>query len=118
MKTTINPYVHDLYGRQVDGWYWVLLEEGFSNCAVKYRAKGQEHAASIADRLVESADDVPAQLMQEFQHLWYDDESIVSAAAEQTYDDLIDALACSYSPKSATEFVLEFILRITGARAQ
>jgi hypothetical protein len=66
MKTTINPYVQDLYGREVDGWYWVLLEEGFSDCAIRYRARGQERAASIADRLAESADDVPAQLMRNF----------------------------------------------------
>jgi hypothetical protein len=60
------------YGREVDGWYWVLLEEGFSACAVKHRARGQESAASIADRLAETAHAVPAQLMQEFQDLWND----------------------------------------------
>ena len=69
---TINPYTQDLYGREVDGWYWVLLEEEFRDCSIRYRAKGQEHAASIADRLAETADDVPAQLMQEYQDLWND----------------------------------------------
>src|SRR5712691_6071657 len=45
---TINPYTQDLYGRVVDGWYWVLLEDGFKDCAVRYRASGNERAASIA----------------------------------------------------------------------
>jgi len=62
LMKTINPYTQDLYGREVDGWYWVLLEEEFRDCSIRYRAKGQEHAASIADRLAETADDVPAQL--------------------------------------------------------
>jgi hypothetical protein len=49
-----------------------LLEEEFRDCSIRYRAKRQEHAASIADRLAETADDVPAQLMQEYQDLWND----------------------------------------------
>src|SRR5262249_51594228 len=72
MKMAINPATQDLYGREVDGWFWALLEEGFSNCALKYRASGHEHAASIADRLAETAHELPAQLMKEFQDLWDD----------------------------------------------
>jgi hypothetical protein len=43
-----------------------LLEEGFQECASGYRAGGNEHAVSIADRLAETADDIPAQLVQEY----------------------------------------------------
>jgi len=117
---TINPYTQDLYGREVDGWYWVLLEEEFRDCSIRYRAKGQEHAASIADRLAETADDVPAQLMQEYQDLWNDifDYPDCQSPAVLTYEELEDELACGYSPENATAFVLECISRITGARAQ
>jgi hypothetical protein len=116
----INPYTQDLYGREVDGWYWLLLEEGFRNCSIRYRAEGQEHAASIADRLAETAADVPAQLMQEFQDLYNDmfDYPEGQSPAELIKDELEDELACGYSPKNATVFVLEFIRRMTGARAQ
>jgi hypothetical protein len=120
MKMAINPHTQDLHGREVDGWYWVLLEEGFRNCAVRYRAKGQERAASIADRLAETAHDLPAQLMQEFQDLWSDffDYPDGQSPAELTDEEMEDELACGYSPENATAFVLEFIGRITGARAQ
>ncbi len=117
---TINPYTQDLYGREVDGWYWVLLEDGFKDCAVRYRASGNERAASIADRLAETADDVPAQLMQEFQDLWNDlfDYPDGRSPAEVTDEELMDSFACGYSPENATAFVLEFIRLVTGARPQ
>jgi len=81
---------------------------------------GQEHAASITDRLAETADDVPAQLMQEYQDLWNDifDYPDCQSPAVLTYEELEDELACGYSPENATAFVLECISRITGARAQ
>jgi hypothetical protein len=117
---TINPYTQNLYGREVNGWYWLLLEEGFKDDGGRYRASGHELAASIADRLAESADDVPAQVMQEFQDLWdgAGDYPDGQSPADLTYDEMIDSLACGYSPDNATSFVLEFIRRMTGARAQ
>jgi hypothetical protein len=120
LAMTINPYTQDLYGREVDGWYWALLEDGFKDCAVRYRASGNERAASIADRLAETADDVPAQLMQEFQDLWNDmfDYPDGQSPAEVTDEELMDSFACGYSPENATAFVLEFIRRVTGARPQ
>jgi hypothetical protein len=119
-EMTINHYTHDLYGREVDGWYWLLLEEGFENCARRYRASGNELAASIADRLAKSADDVPAQVMREFQVLWdvvleYPDGQ---SPAHLIHDEMMDSLACGYSPDNATSFALEFIRRMTGAQAQ
>jgi hypothetical protein len=117
---TINPYKHDLYGREVDGWYWLLLEESFENCAGRYHAGGNELAASIADRLAETADSVPAQLMQEFQDLWndLDEHPDGQSPADLTMDEMMASLAFSYAPENATLFVLEFIRRMTGARAQ
>jgi hypothetical protein len=117
---TINPYTQDLYGREVDGWYWALLEEAFRDCALKYRASGREHAASIADRLAETAHEVPAQLMQEFQDLFDDvaDYPDGESPSVRTDEDLMDPLASGYSPENATTFVLEFSRRMTGARAQ
>jgi hypothetical protein len=115
----INHYTHDLFGREVDGLYWLLLEESFEDCARRYRAGGDERAASIADRLAETADDVPAQLMQEFQDLWnvmlYPDGQ---SPAELTGDEMIESIAYGYSPDNATSFVSEFIRRATGAPAQ
>ena len=104
---TINPYKQDLYGREVDGWYWVLLEDSFKDCAVRYRASGNERAASIADRLAQTADDVPAQLMHEFQDLWNDlfDYPDGLSLAEVTDEELMDSFACGYSPENATAFV-------------
>ena len=117
---TINPYTHDLYGRQVDGWYWRLLEESFEDYAHTLRACGKELAASTADRLAKTADDVPAQLMQEFQDLWSDfgEYADGQSLAELTMDEMMDSLAYGYSPDKATSFVLEFIRRAAGARAQ
>ena len=90
----INQYTHDLFGREVDGLYWLLLQESFEGSARRYRAGGDERAASIADRLAETADDVPAQLMQEFQDLWnamfdYPDGQ---SPAELTEDEMMGRL--------------------------
>jgi hypothetical protein len=116
----INHYTHDLLGREVDGWYWLLLEESFEGFARRYCAGGDECAASIADRLAETTDDVPAQLMQEFQDLWnvmldYPDNQ---SPAELIGDEMMESLAYGYSPDNATSYVLEFIRRVMGARAQ
>ena len=117
---TINHYTHDLYGRAVDGFFWLLLEESFQDCALRYRAGGNELAASIADRLAETTDDVPAQVIQECQDLWvvmfdYPDGQ---SPADLITDEMMDLLACGYSPNDATAFATEFIRRMTGARPQ
>jgi hypothetical protein len=119
-EMAINHYTQNLYGREVDGWYWVLLEEGFEDCARRYHLEGDEHAASIADRLAKTADDVPAQLMQEFQEVWdvVADYPDGQSPADLTNDEMERAIAHGYSPDNATLYVLEFIRRMTGARAQ
>jgi hypothetical protein len=120
MSDPINPYTQNLYGRELDGWYWFLLEEGFKNDAERCCASGHEPAGLIADRLVESADDVPAQVMEEFQALWNDvgDYPDGQSPASLTYDGMISEIARGdYAPDSATVFVLEFIRRLTRTRA-
>ena len=116
----INQYTHDLFGREVDSSDWFLLEEGFWAFARRYRAGGDERAASIADRLAETTDDVPAQVIQECQDLWvvmfdYPDGQ---SPADLITDEMMDSLACGYSPNDATAFATEFIRRMTGARPQ
>jgi hypothetical protein len=78
------------------------------------------NAPRPSHRLAETADDVPAQLMQEFQDLWNDlfDYPDGRSPAEVTDEELTDSFACGYSPENATAFVLEFIRRVTGARPQ
>jgi hypothetical protein len=58
--------------------------------------------------------------MQEFQDLWDDvcDYPDGQSPADLTWDEMKDSLVCGYSPDNATAFVLEFIRRMTGARAQ
>ena len=117
---TINPYTQDLYGREVDGWYWVLLEEEFRDCSIRYRACGagtrRLHHRSIGRNRRRRA----SSAMQEYQDLWNDmfDYPDGQSPAVLTYEELEDELACGYSPENATAFVLECISRITGARAQ
>jgi len=114
----MDQYTHDLYGRQVDGWYWRLLEESFEDYAHTLRACGKELAASTADRLAKTAGDVPAQLMQEFQDLWddWDEYPDGQSPTDQTIGNMMASLATGYSPGDATSFVLEFIHRMTGVR--
>jgi hypothetical protein len=105
----INPYTQDLYGREVDGWYWTLLEDGFKAYADRYRTAGNEHAAAIADNLAATAADVPAQVMSELQALWGDLEA--AEAIDGEMEESLDGYP------NATAFALEFIHRMTGARA-
>jgi len=96
------------------------MGDGFKECAIRHRAAGNEDAALIADRMAETTDDVPAQLMQEFQDLYYEsmpedgDESRWGALQLNLKMD--EEFASGYSPETATAFVLEFIRRMTGVR--
>jgi hypothetical protein len=58
------------------------------------------NAPRPSHRLAETADDVPAQLMQEFQDLWNDlfDYPDGRSPAEVTDEELTDSFACGYSP--------------------
>jgi hypothetical protein len=59
----MNKYTHDFNGNAVDGFFWVLLEENFQKAASTFRSAGNDRAAEIAEWLVETADDVPAELV-------------------------------------------------------
>ena len=114
---TINPYVQDLYGREVDGWYWQLTEEAFQEQAEAFQGFGNWRAAAIVDRLVATTDDVPAQVMAEYQGLWdgrFDDSfSRVSAIGEAMMAEIGRG---TFTPIDATAFIVEFICRTTGTR--
>lgn len=51
----INHDTHDLFDREG----WLLLAEILEYYARRYRAHGDERAASLAHRLAETADHVP-----------------------------------------------------------
>jgi hypothetical protein len=114
----VDEYRHDLFGREVDGAYWGDLEADFERDACIFRACGDELAAAIADRLAETADDVPAQLISEFQDCWdgMDQYPENQSPAERTMSAMMTSLAAGYSPATATAFVVEFIRRVTGMR--
>ena len=61
--TMKDPKTHDLFGNHVDGWYWQLTEEAFEEEVEAFQGVGNWRAAAVADRLVATTDDVPAQLM-------------------------------------------------------
>jgi hypothetical protein len=106
----IDPYTHDLHGREVDGWYWSLLEDGFKAHADRHRAAGDEHAAAIADRLAATADDVPAEIVRQVFDLWSDDLDGADALDGQMLESL-------HGYPDATAYCLKFIHRMTGVRA-
>jgi hypothetical protein len=111
---------HDLYGNVVSGVFWDCMEPTFRDCAARHRAARRETAALIADRLADTTNSVPAQLMQEFQDLYFEsippdyDES--QWFALQLDLEMEDEFARGYSSENATAFVLDFIRRMTGAR--
>jgi hypothetical protein len=108
----------------VDGSYWIWLEETFQKSATTFRGAGDNRAAKIAERLVATTDDVPAQLMQEQQYFWNctadlapDDAEATLEELEDVHDQMMEELARGeYTPENATLFVMEFIRRVTGAR--
>ena len=65
-----RKYTHDADGNRVDGWYWVLLEQEFQQAVEAFRNAGNDGAAEVASRLVETTDDVPAELVQQQQDFW------------------------------------------------
>jgi hypothetical protein len=63
-------YTHDFRGNEPEGQYWAWIEESFEHSATEFRAAGNDRAAAIADQLVATADNVPAELMSEYQEFW------------------------------------------------
>ena len=59
-----RKYTRDADGNLVDGWYWSLMEETFQDAVEISRGAGNAGATAIAQRLVATTDDVPAELVQ------------------------------------------------------
>jgi hypothetical protein len=120
-----DPATHDLFGNEIDGWYWQLTEEAFEEQVEAFQSVGNWRAAAIADRLVATTDDVPAQLMAEYQGLWND----VGLLHEANFDSDFSPLIATYNammaeigrgafiPADATAFIVEFICRSGETRA-
>jgi 5-methylthioribose kinase len=108
---------NDLMGNFVDGLYWSLLEEALLEEAKTLKGKPR----AILDRLVATVGAVPPQLMQEQQEFWNyvdDDSEDIWAKLERIHAEMIeDIVRGEYAPESATLFVMEFIRRVTGAKA-
>ena len=99
-----DPATHDLFGNYVDGWFWQLGEESFKKEVEAFQSVGNWRAAAIAERLVSTTDDIPAQPMAEFMDLWNDDTYIAMMA---------EIGRGAFIPADATAFYVEFICRRT-----
>jgi hypothetical protein len=113
----------DLMGAIVDGAYWVFLEDTLRADAntLKRRpdADTLKGPQAILDRLVATVNDVPAQLIKEQQEPWNDvNKDNDWLALRWPHDEMIEEIVRGeYAPESATLFVMEYIRRLTGARA-
>jgi hypothetical protein len=111
------------FGNHVDGWYWQLTEESFEQEVEVFQSVGNWRAAAVADRLVSTTDDVPAQLMSEYQGLWNDVGLIANFDSDfspliATYNAMMAEIGQgAFLPADATAFLVEFICRRTGVRA-
>jgi sirohydrochlorin ferrochelatase len=120
----MNKYTHDLDGNEVDGEYWVYLEESFQNALEAFRRAGNDGAVAIAWRLVGTADDVPAELVQQQQDFWNapaaEDLKVIDAVHRKLgdiHDEMMNEIARGeYAPVNATLFVTEFIRRVNQAQ--
>jgi hypothetical protein len=83
-EAPMNKHTHDLDGNEVPGEYWYYLEDSFQKDVETFRRAGNDRAVAIASRLVATADDVPAELVQQQQDFW-------NAPAEDDLKD-IDAV--------------------------
>jgi hypothetical protein len=95
--TMDHPATHDLFGNEIDGWYWQLSEEAFEEEVEAFQGVGNWRAAAIAEGLVATTDDVPAQLMAEYQGLWND----VGLLHEANFDSDFSPLIAPYNAMMA-----------------
>jgi hypothetical protein len=68
--TSKRIHTHDFSGNEPEGQYWDWTEESFERFATGFRAAGNDRAAAIADQLVATTDNMPAEIMAEYQGLW------------------------------------------------
>ena len=115
-------YTHDFRGNEIEGQYWAWTEESFENSATAFRAAGNDRAAAIADQLVATADNVPAELMSECQEFWNQcgdleiaDMNDALGKLVDIHDQMMEEIGREeFTPDDATVFVLEFIRRVSG----
>lgn len=112
----MDPATHDLRGNEVDGLYWLWTEESFQESVADFQGVGNWQAAEIAERLAATTDDIPAEVMAEYQEFW--NVEATGGRAGLTYEAMMAAIGSNtFAPASATAFVLEFLYRMTGTRA-
>jgi hypothetical protein len=122
IKHAMNEKTHDLRGNEIDGLYWLWTEQTFQKFATAFRDAGNDRAAEIAERLIASTDDVPAELIQEQQEFWNraPDQEDIGTALEQLediHDQMMQEIARGeFTPDNATIFVMEFIRRVSSFR--
>jgi hypothetical protein len=82
-----------------------------------YRVKWDQRDAQVHIQV--QVNDVPAQLIKEQQEPWNDvNEDKDWLALQWPHDEMIEEIVRGeYAPESATLFVMEYIRRLTGARA-
>src|SRR5262249_22652326 len=110
-----RKYTHDADDIMVDGMDWSLMQQTFQEAVETFRSAGNEAAVAIAQRLVETVDDVPAELAQRQQDFWnergeFDDVNDVPdalwAIPEDIHDQMIAEIGRStYAPSDATAFI-------------
>ena len=111
-----DQYTHDLHGNQVDGWYWQLTEKRFRSNRLRHRDASCD-ALAVLDRLVETTDDVLAEVMQEQQELWNNAPDGDFFHLKRGHDEMIEAIVRGeYVPESATVFLMDFVRRMTGMK--
>src|SRR5262249_33289442 len=103
-------------GNEVDGGYWQLTEKQFCSNRLRHRDASCD-ALAILDRLVETTDDVLAEVMQEQQELWNNAPDGDFFHLRRGHDEMIEAIVRGeYVPESATVFLMDFIRRMTGMK--
>jgi hypothetical protein len=121
-----RKYTHDADGNSVDGTYWSYLMDGFQYAVKVFRNAGNDRAAEVASRLVETTDDVTAELVQRQMDFWlepteFDDIEDAPDAMwnipQDQYDQMMAEIGRgTYAPADATAFVEEYIRRVSEAQ--
>jgi hypothetical protein len=115
----MDPATHDLRGNAVDGWYWLLTKETFQDGGDAFQCVGNWQAAEIIEHLAATTDDIPAQVMADYQEFWnVEATGDGNSRPELTYDAMMAEIGSNtFAPASATAFAIEFLCRMTGTRA-
>jgi hypothetical protein len=93
-----------------------LLKNGFLNTADWRREKAAEYpddkrnleAVTALERLADTVDQIEPDLLGAYIELWED------AIEAEEYSEMLRTIGFQWEPKTATEFVREFIAKMTG----